>query len=170
MIGTVYVMEPEQYDAWLTGGGAQGSLSQKGEALFQQLGCATCHQSEANRQGRCPNLSGVYGQPVRTDAGSGDKPTPAYIRESILNPSAKIVAGYQNIMPAFAGLVTEEGLQQLIEYIKSLGPATGANGAPVAASPGAAAAAVTSGSQPGSRCATERRIPIPGWRRKTGRN
>ncbi len=44
----------------------------------------------------------------------------AYVRESILNPGAKIVAGYQNIMPTFQGQVTEEDLLQLIEYIKSL--------------------------------------------------
>jgi cytochrome c oxidase subunit 2 len=44
----------------------------------------------------------------------------AYVRESILNPSAKISAGYQPIMPTFQGLVTEEGLLELIEYVKSL--------------------------------------------------
>ena len=53
----------------------------------------------------------------------------AYIRESILNPNAKVVAGYQSIMPTFQGLVTEEGVTQLIEYIKSMGRLPGA-GAP----------------------------------------
>ncbi len=49
----------------------------------------------------------------------------SYVRESILNPGAKMVDGYQNIMPVFQGLVTEEGLQQLIEYVRSLGPTSG---------------------------------------------
>ena len=150
MVGTVYVMQPEQYDAWLTGGGAQGSLAQKGEALFQQLGCVTCHQSEANRQGRCPNLHGIYGQQQELTGGEKVTANETYIRESILNPSAKIVAGYQNIMPTFAGLVTEDGIQQLIEYIKSIGPATGANGVPLTNTSGGAAPGVTSGSQPGT--------------------
>ena len=119
MIGTVYVMEPNQYAEWLATGGAQGSLAQRGEALFQQLGCVNCHQTDG--QGRCPNLIGVFGKPVRTNVGMVTADA-SYVRESILNPGAKIVDGYQNIMPVFQGLVTEEGLQQLIEYVRSLGP------------------------------------------------
>ncbi len=56
----------------------------------------------------------------------------AYIRESILQPNAKIVAGYQPIMPTFQGLVTEEGVLQLIEYIKSLGAKPGTPATPAA--------------------------------------
>ncbi len=137
MVGTVYVMEPQQFDAWLTGGGAQGSLAQKGEALFQQLGCVTCHQAEADRQGRCPNLHGIFGRPQELTNGQVVTVDPAYIKESILNPSAKIVAGYQNIMPTFQGLVTEDGIQQLIEYVKSIGPTGGASSVPTSDSRGA---------------------------------
>ena len=137
MIGTVYVMEPMQYDAWLAGGGAQGTLAQKGEALFQQLGCVTCHQAEADKQGRCPNLHNIWGKPQELTTGQVVTVNAEYVRESILNPSAKIVAGYQNIMPTFSGLVTEDGVQQLIEYVKSIGPAPGAT---TPAPPAAAAA------------------------------
>jgi cytochrome c oxidase subunit 2 len=135
MIGTVYVMEPQQFDAWLSGGGAQGTLAQKGEALFSQLGCVTCHQADADKKGRCPNLHGIWGtsQPL-INGGSVPVVDAGYVRESILNPSAKIVAGYENIMPTFTGLVTEEGVQQLVEYVKSIGPPPGT--AP-AAKPGA---------------------------------
>lgn len=138
MIGTVYVMEPQQYQAWLAGGGAQGSLAQKGEALFQQLGCVTCHQAEADRQGRCPNLHNIFGKSQELATGQTVTVDPGYIRESILNPGAKIVSGYQNIMPTFAGLVTEDGIEQLIEYIKSIGPTGGANPVPTAGSGGEA--------------------------------
>jgi cytochrome c oxidase subunit 2 len=131
MIGTVYVMEPQQYDAWLSGGGAQGTLAQRGEALFQQLGCVTCHMADAEHQGRCPNLHNIWGRTQETDKGvvtvNAD-----YVRESIMFPAAKIVSGYQNIMPTFTGLVTEDGVQQLIEYIKSIGPQAGAPGAAAA--------------------------------------
>ncbi len=119
MIGTVFVMEPADYEAWLSGGNGMGSLSQKGEALFQQLGCVNCHLTTG--EGRCPNLVGVWGRPAHTNVGTVTVDA-SYVRESILNPSAKIVDGYQNIMPVFQGLVTEEGVQQLIEYVKSIGP------------------------------------------------
>jgi len=122
MIGTVYVMAPAAYEAWLAGGSGQGSLAQKGEALFQQLGCVNCHLTDG--QGRCPNLVGVFGKPQRTNAGVVVADA-SYVRESILNPGAKVVEGYQNIMPTFQGLVTEDGLQQLIEYVKSIGPTSG---------------------------------------------
>jgi cytochrome c oxidase subunit 2 len=136
MIGTVYVMEQDQFQDWLTNGGAQGSLAQKGEALFQQLGCVTCHQAEADRQGRCPNLHGIWGRPQQLTTGATITVTADYVRESILNPSAKIVAGYQNIMPTFQGLVTEDGIQQLIEYVKSIGPTGSAGTVPTSDSSG----------------------------------
>ena len=124
MIGTVYVMEPADYANWLASGGAQGSMAQKGEALFQQFGCMNCHQTDG--QGRCPNLIGVYGKPVRTNHGVVMADS-SYIRESILTPGAKIVEGYENIMPTFQGIVSEEGLQQLIEYVKSIAPTAADN-------------------------------------------
>ncbi len=122
MIGWVYVMEPKDYEAWLSGGGNQGSMAQKGEALFQQMGCVNCHLSDG--AGRCPNLVGIWGKQQHTNVGAVVADA-AYVRESILNPSAKVVEGYQNIMPTFQGIVSEEGVQQLIEYVKSIGPTAG---------------------------------------------
>ena len=141
MVGTVYVMEPQQFDAWLSGGGAQGTLAQKGEALFQQLGCVTCHQATADVKGRCPNLHGIWGKPQQMNTGISVTVDAPYVRESIVNPAAKIVAGYENIMPTFSGLVTEEGLQQLVEYVKSIGPAPGTGAPSGATAPGAKTAA-----------------------------
>ncbi len=129
MIGWIHVMEPADYQAWLSGGRAMGSLAENGEKLFQQLACSNCHH--LNDQGRCPNLVGLYGQPVKLTDGRTVKADEAYIRESILNPAAKVVYGFQPIMPTFQGLVTEEQVLQLIEYIKSLGQRPG--GAPVGA-------------------------------------
>lgn len=124
MIGWVYVMEPTEYEAWLTGGRAQGSLASNGLKNFEFLGCANCHKMD--RQGRCPNLVGLFGKPVLLTTGESVQADEAYIRESILNPGAKIVAGFQPIMPTFQGLVTEEELLQLVEYVKSLTPKPGA--------------------------------------------
>jgi cytochrome c oxidase subunit II len=131
MIGWIYVMRPKEYQAWLSGG-SFGSMASSGEKLFQDLACSNCHH--LNDQGRCPNLRGVFGSQVLLSDGSTVKADEAYIRESILNPSAKIVAGFQPIMPTFQGLVSEEGVLQLIEYIKSLGAQPGAQpGAPAPA-------------------------------------
>jgi cytochrome c oxidase subunit 2 len=122
MIGWIYAMEPQDYQAWLSGG-ATGSLASGGEKLFQDLACANCHHLDD--QGRCPNLRNLFGSKVQLTDGSIVTADEAYIRESILNPSAKIVAGFQPIMPTFQGLVTEEGVLQLIEYIKTLSPKPG---------------------------------------------
>jgi cytochrome c oxidase subunit II len=118
MIGWISVMEPAEYERWLSGGGGEESLASSGQKLFQYLACANCHRTD--KPGRCPNLEGLFGQTVQLTSGETVTADEAYIRESVLNPGAKIVAGYQNIMPAFQGLVTEEEMLQLIEYIRSL--------------------------------------------------
>ena len=118
MIGEVVVMDPSAYQAWLSGGGVMGSLSANGQQLFQQLGCATCHR--ADTQGRGPNLAGVFGKPVLLDDGRTVFADENYLRESILNPNAKIVSGFKPIMPTFQGQVSEENLAALVAYIKSL--------------------------------------------------
>ena len=132
MRGTVYVMDPAEYASWLTGGRGEGTLAQQGEKLFQDLACSNCHTVEAAAQGRCPNLSGAFGTTVQLANGATVAFNEEYIRESILNPHAKIHAGYQPIMPTFQGLVTEEGILQLMEFIKSIGPVSRPAGAAAA--------------------------------------
>jgi cytochrome c oxidase subunit 2 len=118
MIGQVVVMEPDAYQAWLTSGAQEGTLASAGGKLFQDLACNTCHR--ADTEGRGPSLQNLYGRTVSLQNGGQVVADEAYIRESILMPSAKITAGYQPIMPTFQGQVSEEGLLQLIEYVKSL--------------------------------------------------
>jgi cytochrome c oxidase subunit 2 len=127
MIGQVVVMEPAAYQAWLAGGG-EGSLAQRGAALFQQLACNSCHLDTG--QGRGPSLKDLFGTLVELQDGSTVIVDEAYLRESILNSQAKIVRGFQPLMPTFQGLISEEGLISLIEHVKSLSPAVGV--APVA--------------------------------------
>ena len=134
MIGWIYVMEPRDYEDWLTGGTAAGSLAENGEKLFRDLACTNCHKADGT--GRCPSLVGLFGKTVQLAGGGTVKADEAYIRESILQPAAKVVAGYQPIMPTFQGLVTEEGVLQLVEYVKSLGPKPTAAGSPAEGSPG----------------------------------
>ncbi len=122
MTGWVYAMEPQDYQEWLAGG-PTGSMADAGARLFDDLACGNCHKPDGT--GRCPNLVGLFGTTVQLADGRTIKADEAYIRESILDPPAKIVAGYQPLMPTFQGLVSEEGVVQLIEYIKSLNPSPG---------------------------------------------
>ena len=121
MVGDVVVMEPAQYQAWLSGGSATGSMADTGQALFQQLGCVTCHRSDT--QGRGPDLNGVFGKKVLLEDGREVVADEDYVRESILVPGAKIVSGFKPIMPPFQGLVSEEQLNALVAYVKSLSKA-----------------------------------------------
>lgn len=130
MIGWVEVLEPAAYQAWLAGGG-EGSLADRGNSLFQDLACNTCHLESG--QGRGPTLSGIFGKPVELADGSTVIVDEAYLRESILNSQAKIVRGFQPLMPTFQGLISEEGLVALIEHIKSLSPQASS---PAPAAPG----------------------------------
>ena len=65
-------------------------------------------------------LEGLFGRTVQLQSGETVTVDEAYIRESILTPAAKVTAGFQPIMPAFQGLVSEEQLLALVEYVKSL--------------------------------------------------
>jgi cytochrome c oxidase subunit 2 len=121
MGGWIYVMEPAAYAAWLTGdtGGGMDSMASQGEKLFANSGCSSCHRLDM--QGRCPNLANLYGSSVQLAGGAVATVDDAYIRESILNPGAKIHAGFQNIMPSYQGQLTEQDILKLIAYIRSLG-------------------------------------------------
>jgi cytochrome c oxidase subunit 2 len=135
MIGKVVVMEPADYQAWLAeqppviaaAGSAVAAPAavaagespvSAGEALFTAKACATCHQPQGGALG--PSLVGIYGKPVQLTDGSSPTIDDDYLRESILSPAAKIVAGFPPVMPTFQGQLSEEQVMQLIQYIKSL--------------------------------------------------
>jgi cytochrome c oxidase subunit 2 len=139
MIGSVIVMEPRDYEIWLAGGTAGKSMVASGADLFTSLACVTCHRAAPGITQRGPKLEGVFGSQVKLADGRTVTADDNYVRESILNPLAKVVAGYDPVMPTFQGQVTEEQLTQLIAYVRSLGPAAGET----AGAPGAAPAAAT---------------------------
>jgi len=118
MVGWVTVMEPRDYEAWMSGGAGNQPLAVTGEKLFTELGCVTCHRSDT--QGRGPNLVGVFGKPVLLEDGRTVTADENYIRESILEPAAKIVQGFKPVMPTFQGQLSDEQLNALVEYVKSL--------------------------------------------------
>jgi cytochrome c oxidase subunit II len=126
MRGTVTVLEPRQYEQWLAGNYGGEPMTAAGERLFQRLGCATCHRQD--NTGRGPALQGVFNRPVKLVTGETVLANEDYLRESILRPNAKLVAGYQPVMPTFQGQINEEGLLQIISYVKSLATPAGAGG------------------------------------------
>src|SRR4030095_14011840 len=102
MVGRVCVMEPAAYQAWLTGGVVGQSLSKRGEQLFNDLSCNTCHRNEGG--GRGPSLVNKFGQAQLLADRSTVTVDEAYIRESILTPQSKVAAGFTPSMPTFQGL------------------------------------------------------------------
>ncbi|HEU0177685.1 MAG TPA: cytochrome c oxidase subunit II [Blastocatellia bacterium] len=132
MIGKVVVMDPPDYEAWLRNVPRDKSPAEAGQQLFTSLACSNCHLED--NKGRGPSLQNLFGKEVKLANGAAVKADEAYLRESILNPGAKTVAGYANDMPTFQGLVTEEQVAMIIQYIKSVGPKQGA-AAPAAAVP-----------------------------------
>jgi cytochrome c oxidase subunit 2 len=119
MIGKIIAMEPQAFQGWLAAGTTtQASMPASGEQLFTQLGCVTCHRDDSG--GRGPSLNGLFGKSVQLAGGQTVVADEAYLRESILNPTARMVEGFAPLMPTYQGQVSEEGLAALIAYIKTL--------------------------------------------------
>ena len=118
MRGEVIVMEPQDYERWLSGSKKANSMAASGAQLYDQYACITCHGA-----GKGPAFNDLYMSKVRLQDGSTVAADETYLRESILFPSAKIVESYPAIMPTYKGQLTEEQILQLIAYIKSLGSA-----------------------------------------------
>jgi cytochrome c oxidase subunit 2 len=118
MIGEVTVLTPADYEKWTQESTSGMSLAQNGERLFASMGCNACHSGNAAARG--PNLAGVYGSKLQLTNGSEVLVNDAYLRDAILNPSQHITAGYAPIMPTYQGQISEDGLIDLVEYVKSL--------------------------------------------------
>jgi cytochrome c oxidase subunit 2 len=118
MIGEVYVLTPDGYQAWLAGSTSGTSLAQNGERLFASLGCNACHSGGPGARG--PNLAAAYGSRLPMTNGTSELVDDAFLRDAILNPTMHESAGFAPIMPTYQGQVSEEGLIDLVEYIKKL--------------------------------------------------
>ncbi len=122
MGGTVTVLEPEEYVQWLEGSAGTVSPADAGAQLFTSMGCVTCHQAGDNQRG--PALDNLFGSEVELTSGDTVTADEDYIRNSILNPAADLVAGYAPLMPSYAGQLSDRDLLNLVAYIKSLGDAS----------------------------------------------
>ena len=136
MQGTIRVVSQDEFEKFLGGesplqgpgtkNAVDGSLAWEGQQLFRKLQCASCHQPNAaagtHLHPRAPSLEGLYGKTVPLEGGGSVVADDAYIIESILNPRAKVVEGWKPIMPHYQGQVSEEDLNKVVSYIKSLKP------------------------------------------------
>jgi cytochrome c oxidase subunit 2 len=119
MTGRVVVMTPADYGRWLAAGPAQADMAQYGFALFRQLGCSGCHDARSTIH--APLLDGVYGRTVHLQDGRSVVADANYLRDSILVPDKDVVAGFEPVMPSYAGQVGEEDIQALIAWLQSTG-------------------------------------------------
>ncbi|HEY4382209.1 MAG TPA: cytochrome c oxidase subunit II [Acidobacteriaceae bacterium] len=118
MIGTVTAMSPADYKKWTEDSTSGMSLAQNGERLFASMGCNACHSGNAAARG--PSLAGVYGSKLTLANGSQVLVNEAYLRDAILNPSQHVISGFAPIMPTYQGQISEDGLIDLVEYLKGL--------------------------------------------------
>jgi cytochrome c oxidase subunit II len=140
MLAKVIVLEPAEWEAWKKGkpvGGSVGTvgasgtgtteepklaaegLPEQGRKLTEAKGCIACH-SDTGEAKIGPSFKGVFGHDVELADGSKVKADENYLRESILKPQAKVVKGFNPVMPTFQGLLTEAEMNAIIAYIKSL--------------------------------------------------
>jgi cytochrome c oxidase subunit II len=122
MLATLEVHSPADYEAWLKN--AANYLKtlppvEAGKRLYRSRGCMQCHSIDGTA-GTGPSFKGVYGKSVKLSDGKSVMVDDNYIRESILDPQAKIVDGFQPVMSTYKGLVSDDEITALIEFIKSL--------------------------------------------------
>src|SRR4051812_41747412 len=118
MGGRIVVMKPDDYARWARAQPESDDLGREGGRLFISLGCSGCHA--ASSRVHAPSLVGLYGRLVHLSDGRTATADEAYLRDSILQPKKDIVAGFEPIMPSFAGVVDEDDMQRLVAYLMSL--------------------------------------------------
>jgi cytochrome c oxidase subunit II len=118
MTGDIVVMSQPDYAGWLKRQPHGDSLVREGETLFAKFGCGACHAPAS--QVHAPKLAGLYRSPVQLADGRRVTADDAYLRNAILHPRDRVVAGYAAIMPDYAGVAGPAEIEALIAYLKSL--------------------------------------------------
>ncbi|GAA4334347.1 cytochrome c oxidase subunit II [Pigmentiphaga soli] len=117
MVGGIVVMPPERFAQWLQEGDRGPSLARLGMRLFRDSGCAGCHNPQSSVH--APDLRQLFGRRVFMQDGSQRVADETYLRDSIVEPRKDIVAGYEPIMPSYAGQLDEEQIGALVQYLRS---------------------------------------------------
>lgn len=150
MLAKIKVVEPEEYAKWQktwewekqlglaptagavekpagapggapapAGPTAMASPAERGEKLYKEKGCNACHSVDGSTLVG-PSLKGIFGHEVELEGGKKAAVDENYIRESLTDPNAKLVKGFQPMMPTFKGTLNDDEISSLVAYIKSL--------------------------------------------------
>jgi cytochrome c oxidase subunit 2 len=124
MLEKLIVMPPREYAEWVehgghdeAGTGDQEPLHERGERVVKGAGCLNCHAVEGKEK-IGPNFHGVYGSTVPLADGTSVKADEEYLRESIVDPGAKVVKGYPNVMPTYKTTLKPEEVEAVVEFLK----------------------------------------------------
>ncbi len=132
MATVVVVQEPREFERWLDDAGNWAEKlppAEAGRKLWEIRGCKQCHTLDgSSRIG--PSFLAIWGKERPLSDGSTVLVDENYVRESILDPSTRIAAGYENVMPTYRGRLKDSEITALIEFIKSLAPAPAEAGTP----------------------------------------
>jgi cytochrome c oxidase subunit 2 len=120
MLAKMHVVPVADYEKWLQESDEGLSMAERGQKLFNDKGCVACHSTDGSTKVG-PSWKGLFGSERELADGSKAKGDENYIRESILNPNARVVKGFPSgVMPTFQGQLSEEQLNALVEFIKTL--------------------------------------------------
>lgn len=149
MLSVVRVVSDEEFGAWYTGE-TDTKAADKGKALLEEYGCVSCHSLDGS-DGVGPTLKNIYGttrQVVKADGTEAevvaDKP---YLRRALLDPNAEVVKGYQAMMPGYDGVIPEEDLLEMVNWMANQGAMTMPMGRSVAEGEGCLSCHSTDGSE-----------------------
>jgi cytochrome c oxidase subunit II len=122
MLTAVKVLEQDAFDTWLTAAGDPGkgkTPAEFGAVLYSKKGCNACHSLDGSKLVG-PSWKGIFGKNESFADGSNAPVTADYIRQSILEPNAKVVAGFQPVMPTYKGVLTDREIEAIAAYIATL--------------------------------------------------
>lgn len=122
MMAELTVDSQDKYKEWIENGGLDKDtpLDQLGARLYKSRNCNTCHSIDGTRiQG--PTFKGIWGRTERITGGTTVVVDENYVRESVMDPNAKVVEGYERgVMPTYKGLLKDREVNAIIEYMKTL--------------------------------------------------
>lgn len=122
MLAKITVDDEAAYQKWLIEGDESLKtmpLPELGKMVHENRGCATCHSLDGTR-GQGPSWKGIYGNVHQMQDGSQIKVDENYIRQSVLEPQAHVVAGFEPVMPTYKGMLRDREVLGVIEFIKTL--------------------------------------------------
>jgi cytochrome c oxidase subunit II len=121
MRAVMVAMTPEDYEHWSGAEEKPEALSpvKRGEEAVEHSGCLACHSLDGTAK-IGPTFKGLFGRTVALADGKSVDADENYVRESIVDPTAKIVKGFQPVMPSYKGIVKDDDITAIIAYLKTL--------------------------------------------------